>query len=193
MNEPEPSYHGLRFAHDLGDLGKMAYILRMRLAPLRNMGACISPDNAWMFLQGLETLGLRMERHCFNSLEVAKYLLKHPKVLWVKYPGLESDPSYGEANKYFRNGYAGGVVVFGIKGDSETAKRFINDLKLFSHLANVGDAKSLVIHPASTTHSQLSKEQRMQAGIPDELIRLSVGIEDLEDIVNDLDRALASA
>jgi O-acetylhomoserine (thiol)-lyase len=193
MNEPEPSYHGLRFAHDLGDLSKMAYILRMRLAPLRNMGACISPDNSWMFLQGLETLGLRMERHCFNSSEVANYLVKHPKVLWVKYPGLESDPSYSQVNKYFRNGYAGGVVVFGIKGDTDTAKRFINDLKLFSHLANVGDAKSLVIHPASTTHSQLSKEQRMQAGIPDELIRLSVGIEDIEDILNDLEMALASA
>jgi O-acetylhomoserine (thiol)-lyase len=119
--------------------------------------------------------------------------VKHPKVLWVKYPGLESDPSYSQVNKYFRNGYAGGVVVFGIKGDTDTAKRFINDLKLFSHLANVGDAKSLVIHPASTTHSQLSKEQRMQAGIPDELIRLSVGIEDIEDILNDLEMALASS
>lgn len=193
MNEPEPSYHGLRFAHDLGELGKMAYILRMRLAPLRNMGACMSPDNAWMFLQGLETLGLRMERHCKNSLEVAKYLEKHPKSLWVKYPGLESDPSYNEVQRYFRNGFAGGVVVFGIKGDTEAPKRFINHLKLFSHLANVGDAKSLVIHPASTTHSQLSRDQRIQAGIPDELIRLSVGIEDLTDIINDLEIALSKA
>ncbi|MGC8605226.1 MAG: O-acetylhomoserine aminocarboxypropyltransferase/cysteine synthase family protein [Desulfomonilaceae bacterium] len=193
FNEPEPSYHGLRFAHDLGEMAEMAYILRMRLAPLRNMGACISPDNSWMFLQGLETLSLRMERHCSNSLAVAKYLANHPKVVWTKYPGLETDPSYPATQKYFRKGLAGGVVVFGIAGGTQAAKKFISGLRLFSHLANVGDAKSLVIHPASTTHSQLSDQQRLLAGIPDEMIRLSIGIEDLEDILTDLDEALASA
>ncbi|MCX5874044.1 MAG: O-acetylhomoserine aminocarboxypropyltransferase/cysteine synthase [Deltaproteobacteria bacterium] len=192
FNDPEPSYHGLRFGHDLGELSKMAYILRMRLAPLRNMGACISPDNSWIFLQGLETLALRMERHCSNALAVARYLEKHPKVIWVKYPGLESDPSFAIAQKYFRKGFSGGVVVFGISGKTEAAKRFIGSLELFSHLANVGDAKSLVIHPASTTHSQLSDEQRSLAGIPDEMVRLSVGIEDVDDILDDLDTALAS-
>ncbi|MGC8659655.1 MAG: O-acetylhomoserine aminocarboxypropyltransferase/cysteine synthase family protein [Desulfomonilaceae bacterium] len=190
FNEPELSYHGLRFAHDLGEMAPMAYILRMRLVPLRNMGACASPDNTWLFLQGLETLSLRMERHCSNSLAVAKFLEKHPKVAWVKYPGLESDPSFPKTQKYFRRGLAGGVVVFGIAGGTNSAKKFIGALRLFSHLANVGDAKSLVIHPASTTHSQLSKEQRLLAGIPDEMIRLSIGIEEEQDILNDLDNAL---
>ncbi|MFA6222240.1 MAG: O-acetylhomoserine aminocarboxypropyltransferase/cysteine synthase family protein [Desulfomonilaceae bacterium] len=192
FNDPEPSYHGLRFAHDLGPMSNMAYILRMRLVPLRNMGACISPDNSWIFLQGLETLSLRMERHCANSIAVARHLEKHQGVEWVKYPGLESEPSYPKVLKYFRNGCGGSVVVFGIKGKTEAAKKFMGGLKLFSHLANVGDAKSLVIHPASTTHSQLSNEQRLLAGIPDEMIRLSVGIEDIEDILEDLDNALAS-
>ncbi|MGO8823271.1 MAG: O-acetylhomoserine aminocarboxypropyltransferase/cysteine synthase family protein [Desulfomonilaceae bacterium] len=192
FNEPEPSYHGLRFAHDLGEMSEMAYILRMRLAPLRNMGACISPDNSWIFLQGLETLSLRMRRHCSNSLAVAHYLEKHPKVDWVKYPGLQSSPSFELTKKYFRDGLSGGVVVFGISGGTEAAKKFISGLKLFSHLANVGDAKSLVIHPASTTHSQLSDEQRLLAGIPNEMIRLSIGIEDEEDILYDLEMALAS-
>ncbi len=192
FNEPEPSYHGLRFAHDLGEMSEMAYILRMRLAPLRNMGACISPDNSWIFLQGLETLSLRMRRHCSNALAVAHYLEKHPKVDWIKYPGLKSDPSFPVAQKYFRNGFSGGVVVFGISGGTEAAKKFIGGLRLFSHLANVGDAKSLVIHPASTTHSQLSDEQRLLAGIPDQMIRLSIGIEDEEDILDDLKKAFAS-
>jgi O-acetylhomoserine (thiol)-lyase len=191
FNGPEPSYHGLRFAHDLGPMSNMAYILRMRLVPLRNMGACISPDNSWIFLQGLETLSLRMERHCANAIAVARHLEKHQGVDWVKYPGLESEPSYSKVQKYFRNCCGGSVVVFGIKGKTEAAKRFMRGLKLFSHLANVGDAKSLVIHPASTTHAQLSNEQRLLAGIPDEMIRLSIGIEDIGDILEDLDNALA--
>ncbi len=190
--DPEPSYHGLRFSQDLGPLQEMAYILRMRLVALRNLGACISPDNAWMFLQGLETLSLRMERHCENSIQVARYLSEHGRVRWVRYPGLDCDPSFEMAQRYFRRGMSGGVVVFGLDGTSQMAEKFIDNLKLFSHLANVGDAKSLVIHPASTTHSQLTQQQREEAGIPDELIRLSVGIEDIEDIVDDMENAFAS-
>ncbi len=190
--EPEESYHGLRFAHDLGPLQEMAYILRMRLVALRNLGACISPDNSWMFLQGLETLALRMQRHCENSLKVAQYLSEHEKVRWVRYPGLAADPSFAMAQRYFREGMSGGVVVFGLDGTSAMAEKFIDNLKLFSHLANVGDAKSLVIHPASTTHSQLTTDQRQEAGIPDELIRLSIGIEDVNDIIEDLDHGFKS-
>ncbi len=190
--EPEPSYHGIRFGYDLGSLQELAYILRMRLVALRNLGACISPDNAWMFLQGLETLSLRMERHCSNSLKVANYLSEHKQVRWVRYPGLIKDPSFEMAQRYFREGMSGGVVVFGLDGTSLMAEKFIDNLKLFSHLANVGDAKSLVIHPASTTHSQLTPKQRDEAGIPDELIRLSIGIEDVADIIGDLDGAFKS-
>ncbi len=189
FNEPEPSYGGLRFAHDLGDLSPLAYILRMRLVPLRNLGACISPDNSWIFLQGLETLSLRMERHCANALAVAQFLETHKKVAWVRYPGLASDPSYAMTQRYFSKGLGGAVVVFGIKGEERAAEEFVDRLKLFSHLANVGDAKSLVIHPASTTHSQLSREQQITAGLPPDLIRLSVGIEDVDDIIGDLDQA----
>jgi O-acetylhomoserine (thiol)-lyase len=190
FNEPEPSYDGMRFGHDLGDLQPLAYIVRMRLVPLRNLGACLSPDNSWMFLQGLETLSLRMERHCANALAVAQFLKKHPGVLWVRYPGLESDPSYGLARRYFKNTAAGGMVVFGIKGEVAAGARFIDRLKLISHLANVGDAKSLAIHPASTTHSQLTPEQQIAGGLPPELVRLSVGIEDIEDILVDIEQAL---
>jgi len=193
FNEPEPSYGGLRFAHDLGELGPMAYILRMRLVPLRNLGACISPDNAWLFLQGLETLSLRMERHCTNALAVARFLEAHKNVTWVRYPGLPSDPSYALAQRYFLKGFGGAVVVFGIKGETPAAEKFIEHLKLFSHLANVGDAKSLVIHPASTTHSQLSREQQIAAGLPPDLVRLSVGIEDIDDILGDLNQALTAS
>jgi O-acetylhomoserine (thiol)-lyase len=193
FNEPEPSYGGLRFGHDLGELGPLAYILRMRLVPLRNLGACISPDNSWIFLQGLETLSLRMERHCANALAVARFLEKHKNVSWVQYPGLPSDPSYAMAQRYFLKGLAGAVVVFGIKGETPAAENFTSRLKLFSHLANVGDAKSLVIHPASTTHSQLSREQQIAAGLPPDLIRLSVGIEDIDDIIQDLDQALTAS
>jgi O-acetylhomoserine (thiol)-lyase len=191
MNEPDPSYHGIRFAHDLGDLNPIGYILRMRVVPLRNFGAAISPDNAWMFLQGIETLPLRMERHSANAAEVARFLQGHPRVEWVSYPGLESHPSYANAIKYLRRGF-GGMVVFGIKGGRQAGGRFIDSLELFSHVANVGDAKSLAIHPASTTHSQLNEEQQKQAGLDPGLIRLSIGLEHIDDIVEDLERGLSA-
>ena len=190
MTEPEASYGGLRWAYDLGDLLPLAFILRMRLIPLRNLGACISPDNAWMFLQGIETLPLRMERHCENALAVAEHLGKHESVEWVNYPGLKTDPNYELSQKYL-NGKGGSMVVFGIKGGREAGEKFIENLQLFSHLANVGDAKSLAIHPASTTHSQLNEEQQINGGIRPELVRLSVGIENIEDIVADLDHSLS--
>lgn len=192
LNEPDDSYHGLRYAHDLGDLAPLAYILRMRLVPLRNLGGAISPDNAWIFLQGIETLPLRMERHSQNAAKVADYLSKHPQVEWVRFPGLAGDKSYQNAKKYLKNGY-GGMVVFGIKGGLEAGKKFINALELFSHVANVGDAKSLAIHPSSTTHSQLSEEQQKQAGIDPSLVRLSVGIENIDDIIADLEKGFAAA
>ena len=189
-NEPDPSYHDIRYAHDLGDMNPIAFILRMRLVPLRNLGACISPDNAWMFLQGLETLPLRMQRHCENALEVARFLKEHPQVEWVRYPGLEDDPTYPVASKYLKNGF-GGMVVFGIKGGLNAGQKFVDNLKLFSLLANVGDAKSLVIHPASTTHSQLSEEQQKAGGLTPDLVRLSVGIEHIDDIKQDLEQAFS--
>lgn len=191
-NEPDASYHGLRFARDLGDIGPPAFISRMRLVPLRNLGACISPDNAWMFLQGIETLPLRMQRHCDNALAAAKHLKQHPEVDWVRYPGLEGDPSYQNARAQFENGF-GGMVVFGIKGSERRGARFIEGLKLVSHLANVGDAKSLAIHPWTTTHSQLSDDQKLAAGVKPDLVRLSVGIEHIDDIIDDIDQALAKA
>ncbi|MDH3799622.1 MAG: O-acetylhomoserine aminocarboxypropyltransferase/cysteine synthase [Desulfobacterales bacterium] len=189
-NEPDPSYHDIRYAHDLGDMNPIAFILRMRLVPLRNLGACISPDNAWMFLQGLETLPLRMQRHCENAAEVARFLKEHPQVEWVRYPGLPDDPTYPLASKYLRNGF-GGMVVFGIKGGLEAGQKFVDQLKLFSLLANVGDAKSLVIHPASTTHSQLSEEQQKAGGLTPDLVRLSIGLEHIDDIKQDLEQAFA--
>ncbi len=192
FNEPDSSYHGLRFGHDLGDLQALAFILRMRLVPLRNLGACLSADNAWMFLQGIETLPLRMQRHCDNALAVAEYLKGHPKVEWVRYPGLPDDPSHERAKKYFKNGH-GSMVIFGIKGGTEAGRKFIENVELFSHLANVGDAKSLAIHPSTTTHSQLSEEQQSAGGITPELVRLSVGIENIDDIKEDLDKALAAS
>ncbi|MGD2096460.1 MAG: O-acetylhomoserine aminocarboxypropyltransferase/cysteine synthase [Desulfobacterales bacterium] len=189
-NEPDPSYHDIRYAHDLGDMNPLAFILRMRLVPLRNLGACISPDNAWMFLQGLETLPLRMQRHCENAAEVARFLKAHSNVEWVRYPGLPDDPAYPVASRYLQNGF-GGMVVFGIKGGLEAGRKFVDSLKLFSHLANVGDAKSLVIHPASTTHSQLSEEQQRTGGLTPDLVRLSIGLENVDDIKKDLDQAFA--
>jgi O-acetylhomoserine (thiol)-lyase len=192
LNDPDQSYHGLRWAHDLGELSPLAYILRMRTVPLRNLGACISPDNAWLFLQGIETLPLRMERHCENSLSVAKFLKSHPSVAWVRYPGLPDDPEYPRACQYLK-GLGGSMVVFGIKGGAAAGSRFIDSLKLFSHLANVGDARSLAIHPSSTTHSQLTPEQQQLAKIPPEMIRLSVGIEHIDDIRDDLAHALTKA
>lgn len=188
-NEPEASYHDLRFAHDLGDANPLAFIMRLRLVPLRNLGACLAPDNGWLFLQGLETLSLRMERHSENALKVAEYLKNHPKVEWVKYPGLKSDSSYKTASKYFTKGF-GGMVVFGIKGGAEAGKKFMENLKIFSILANVGDAKSLVIHPATTTHSQLTEKQQIESGIAPELVRLSIGIENIDDIIADIENAI---
>ncbi len=190
---PDASYHGLRWGHDLPEeLAPLAYILRMRTVPLRNLGACLSPDNAWIFLQGIETLPLRMEQHCRNALAVAQHLKDHPKVEWVRYPGLPDDPEFEKNKKYLR-GKGGSIVVFGIKGGIESGPRFIDNLKLHSHLANVGDAKSLAIHPATTTHSQLDEKAQRGAGITPELVRLSVGIEHIDDILLDIDEALSAA
>lgn len=188
-NEPDRGYHGLRFAHDLGDLNPLAFILRLRTVGLRNQGPTLAPDAAWIFLQGVESLPLRMERHSANALKVAEFLNKHPKVAWVRYPGLPGDPSHGLAEKYLPNG-AGGMVVFGVKGGSAEGIRLVDNIELFSILANVGDAKSLIIHPASTTHSQLSDEDQRKAGLQPELIRLSIGLEHVDDIIGALDDAL---
>lgn len=193
FTEPDPNYHGLRWAYDLPDaLAPIAFALRLRTVPLRNLGGCISPDNAWIFIQGAETLHLRMARHSENALKVAEYLKKHPKVSWVRYPGLKDDPSYKIATKYLKKGF-GGMVVFGIKGGLESGKKFIEGLQLFSHLANVGDAKSLALHPASTSHSQLSPEQQKAGGLTEDLVRLSIGIEDAEDIIFDIEQSLKNA
>ncbi|MEJ6581238.1 MAG: O-acetylhomoserine aminocarboxypropyltransferase/cysteine synthase [Akkermansiaceae bacterium] len=193
FDKPDGSYHGLRWGHDLPEmLAPLAYILRMRTVPLRNLGACISPDNSWQFLQGIETLPLRMDRHCENSLAVAKHLKDHPSVEWVRFPGLPDDPEFAKNEKYLR-GKGGSVVVFGIKGGAEAGSKFINSLQLLSHVANLGDAKSLAIHPATTTHSQLTPEQQIAGGIRPELVRLSIGIEHIDDILVDLDQALAKA
>ena len=192
-DRPDTSYHGHRWGHDLpAPLAPLAYILRMRTVPLRNLGACIAPDNSWMFLQGIETLPLRMERHCQNALAVAQHLKEHKLVEWVRFPGLPDDPEYARNQKYLR-GKGGSMVVFGIKGGKEAGAKFINALKLHSHVANVGDAKSLAIHPATTTHSQLNPEQQLAGGIKPELVRLSVGIEHIDDITADLDQALAAS
>ncbi len=193
FDEPDNSYHGLRWGHDLpAPLAPLAYILRMRTGPLRNLSACLSPDNAWIALQGIETLPLRMERHCQNSLATAEHLQDHSAVEWVRFPGLSGDPQSALNEKYL-HGKGGSMVVFGIRGGAAAGAKFIDSLKLFKHLANVGDAKSLAIHPATTTHSQLNEEQQLAAGIPPELIRLSVGIEHIDDILADLDQALAAA
>ncbi|MCG8618416.1 MAG: O-acetylhomoserine aminocarboxypropyltransferase/cysteine synthase [Desulfobacterales bacterium] len=188
-NDPDPSYHDLRWAHDIGDLTAVAFIIRMRVGPLRNLGACISPDNAWLILQGIETLSLRMDAHCKNALKVAQFLENHDQVSWVRYPGLEKDPSHDLAKEIFENGF-GGMVVFGTRGGRDGGQKFINSLNLVSHLANVGDAKTLAIHPASTTHSQLTDEELVEAGVTGDMVRLSVGFEDIDDILEDLDQAL---
>jgi O-acetylhomoserine (thiol)-lyase len=193
FDKPDMSYHGLRWGHDLpAPLAPLAFILRMRTVPLRNLGACIAPDNSWFLLQGIETLPLRMERHCENALAVAKHLKGHPLVNWVRFPGLPDDPEYARSQKYLK-GKGGSMVVFGIKGGREAGQKFIDSLKLFSHLANVGDAKSLAIHSASTTHSQLNEEQQKAGGITPDLVRLSIGIEHIDDILTDLDQALAGS
>jgi O-acetylhomoserine (thiol)-lyase len=189
LTEPDPSYNGVRYVEALGPL---AYIIKARVQLLRDTGACISPFNSFLLLQGLETLSLRMRKHVDNALEVAKFLEAHPNVSWVNYPGLESSPSYQGAKKYFPKG-AGAILTFGIKGGLEAGKKFIDSLQLFSLLANVGDAKSLVIHPASTTHQQLNPEQQITTGVTADLVRLSIGIEDVEDLIADLDQALKAS
>jgi O-acetylhomoserine (thiol)-lyase len=184
--DPDPSYHGVRYADAFG---KLAYIIKARVQLLRDIGAALSPFNAWLLLQGLETLGLRVERHSRNALRVAEALRDHPKVVWVRYPGLPGDPAYANAQRYLPTG-AGAIVTFGVRGGAGAAKALIDRLQLFSLLANVGDAKSLVIHPASTTHQQLSPADQIASGVSEDAVRLSVGIEDVEDIVGDLTRAL---
>lgn len=192
-DQPDNSYHGLRWGHDLpAPLAPLAFILRMRTVPLRNLGACIAPDNSWLFLQGIETLPLRMEKHCANARLIAQHLKSHADVEWVRFPGLPDDP-YHALNEKYLHGKGGSMVVFGIKGGAAAGKKFIESLKLFSHLANVGDAKSLAIHPATTTHSQLNEDQQRGAGITPELLRLSIGLEDPADLTEDIDQALAAA
>ena len=192
-DRPDGGYHGLRWGHDLPEpLKPMAYILRMRTVPLRNLGACLSPDNAWFLLQGIETLPLRMERHCQNALAVATWLKKQRGVNWVRFPGLPDSPEFAKNQKYLR-GMGGSMVVFGIEGGMEAGRTFIDSLKLISHLANVGDAKSLAIHSASTTHSQLPAEAQLAGGITPDLIRLSIGLEHIDDILADLEQALKAA
>jgi O-acetylhomoserine (thiol)-lyase len=186
---PDVSYHGLVFSEAFGNA---AYIAKARVSYLRDLGPAISPFNSFLILQGIETLSLRMERHCSNALKVAQFLEQHPLVSWVSYPGLPSHPSYELAKKYLPKG-AGGMVGFGIKGGKEAGIRFINSVKLLSHLANVGDAKSLVIHPASTTHQQLSEEEQLASGVTPDFIRLSVGLETVDDIIADIDQALAKS
>ncbi|BBA69709.1 O-acetylhomoserine aminocarboxypropyltransferase/cysteine synthase family protein [Geobacter sulfurreducens] len=186
FTEPDPSYHGLRYWEALGNL---SYILKMRITLLRDMGACLAPFNAFLFLQGLETLPVRMARHVDNARTVAEWLERHPLVTWVNYPGLPSHRDHGNAGKYLPKG-AGAIIGFGVKGGLEAGKKFIDSVKLLSHLANIGDAKSLVIHPASTTHEQLTDEERLSAGVTPDFIRLSVGIEDVADIIADIDQAL---
>lgn len=190
FTEPDPSYHGLVYA-SLTGAGLPPFAIKARVHVLRDIGACQSPFNSWQTLQGLETLNLRMDRHVQNAQAVAEHLEHHPRVGWVKYPGLKSHPDYERAKKYLPKG-AGAILGFGIKGGAEAGQRFIERLQLFSHLANVGDAKSLAIHPATTTHSQLTPEQQTSAGVSPDFIRLSIGIEDIEDILWDLDQALGS-
>src|SRR5512136_2685391 len=193
FTEPDPSYHGLKYWDTFGDypgLGNVAFIIKVRVQLLRDLGPCLSPFNAFLFLQGLETLALRMERHSENALKVARFLKAHPAVNWVNYPGLEDHPSHQLAEKYL-NGKCGAILGFGIKGGLEAGKKFIESVELFSHLANIGDSKSLVIHPASTTHQQLTPAEQAATGVSADFIRLSVGIEDVEDIIADLDQALS--
>lgn len=190
--EPDPSYHGINFVEALKPLGNIAYIIKARVTLLRDLGPALSPFNSFLFLQGLETLHLRMPRHSENALAVAKYLKKHPKVTWVNYPGLDDSPEKERVKKYLPKG-AGAIIGFGIKGGLEAGTRFINSLELISHLANVGDAKSLAIHPATTTHQQLSSEEQLTTGVTPDFIRLSIGIEHVDDIIADIEQALTKA
>ncbi len=190
-DKPDTSYGGMRWGHDLGDLSNVAYSLRLRTVPLRNLGASMSPETAFEVMSGLETLSLRMDRHCENAIKAAEYLSNHELVEWVRFPGLKDDPAYDLSEKYLK-GTGGTMVVFGIKGGKDSGQKFIDNLKMFRHVANVGDTRSLAIHPASTTHSQLDDEQLIAAGSPAELVRLSIGIEDIDDIIEDLSQALES-
>jgi len=195
FTEPDPSYHGLVYWNALSNvpgLGNVAFILKVRVTLLRDIGAALSPFNAFQLIQGLETLPLRIRQHSINALEIARYLKNHPMVNWVTYPGLEENPNHKLASKYLKGGF-GGILGFGIKGGLETGKKFINSVKLLSHLANIGDAKSLVIHPASTTHQQLTAEEQAATGVTADYIRLSIGLENVEDIKADIDQALKAA
>jgi O-acetylhomoserine (thiol)-lyase len=195
FTEPDPSYHGLVFWDVFGNfpgLGNVAFIIKARVQLLRDLGPALSPMNAFLLLQGLETLPLRQRQHSSNALEVARYLKSHRLVNWVVYPGLPEDPSHANAAKYLKKGF-GGLVGFGIKGGLNAGRKFINSVKLLSHLANIGDAKSLVIHPASTTHQQLTEEEQRATGVTPDYVRLSVGIEDVEDILADIDQALRAS
>jgi len=195
FTEPSPGYHGLRFADAFGPgsaLGNVAFIIRARVEGLRDLGPCLSPFNAFLLLQGLETLSLRVQRHCDNALALARWLTSHPDVAWVRYPGLAGDPAHRNAARYLKHGF-GGVLTFGIRGGLDAGRAFIDSVELASHLANVGDAKTLVIHPASTTHQQLSETEQRASGVAPELIRVSVGIEYIDDIANDFSQAFARA
>jgi O-acetylhomoserine (thiol)-lyase len=195
FTEPDPSYHGLVYWDALSNvpgMGNVAFILKIRVTLLRDIGAALSPFNAFLFLQGLEDLPLRQKQHSANALEIARWLKTHPLVNWVTYPGLPDDPSYKIASRYLKHGF-GGLVGFGIKGGLEAGKKFINSVKLLSHLANIGDAKSLVIHPASTTHQQLTVEEQAETGVTQDYVRLSIGLEEVEDIKADIDQALRAA
>lgn len=189
LTEPDPSYHGLVYTEAVGAI---AYIIKARVQLMRDLGAPIAPFNSWLLLQGLETLHLRMERHSENATKVAAFLEQHPQVEWVSYPGLASHPSYHLAQKYLPKGQ-GAILTFGIRGGAEAGQKLIEQVKLFSHLANVGDSKSLIIHPASTTHQQLTEEQQLAAGVSPELIRLSVGTEHINDIISDLEQAITAS
>ena len=193
FTEPDPSYHGLVYWDALGNVpgtGNIAFIMKIRVTLLRDLGAALSPFNAHQFLLGLETLPLRQKKHSENALAVARWLAKHPKISWVVYPGLKKNPNHRIAAKYLKRGF-GGLVGFGVKGGLEAGKKFIDSVKLLSHLANIGDAKSLVIHPASTTHQQLTEAEQLETGVTADYIRFSVGLEDIEDIKADIEQALA--
>jgi O-acetylhomoserine (thiol)-lyase len=192
ITDPDPSYHGVEFVKALAPMGNIAYIIKARVTLLRDLGPAMSPFNAFLFLQGLETLHLRMARHSENALAVAKHLHQHAKVEWVNYPGLETSPEFGKVSKYLPHG-AGAILGFGIKGGKEAGAKFIDALELISHLANVGDAKTLAIHPATTTHQQLTEDEQAATGVTPDYVRLSVGIEHVDDIIADIDQALAKA
>jgi O-acetylhomoserine (thiol)-lyase len=195
FTEPDPSYHGLKFWDVFGDfpgLGNVAFIIKVRVQLLRDLGPAVSPFNSFLFLQGLETLPLRQRQHSENALEIAGFLKAHPLVSWVTYPGLRDDPNYPLASRYLSRGF-GGIVGFGIKGGLDAGRKFINSVKLLSHLANIGDAKTLVIHPATTTHQQLTREEQEATGVTQDYIRLSIGLEDVRDIRADIDQALRQA